>query len=129
VTTPHRTNPAGNKPASPKAPITVGRTPAPIMKAGGTTRDTPRFRARGSTISDMMVQIGGKNAVSAYGKWRFKEVSKGKGGGLWKWVMILRGGKSYLIKLMVNSGFVPDKEMRSMELLEGIAATFKLNSE
>jgi cyclase len=72
------------------------------------------------------IDIGGKPEPAAYGTWTYAKQSERVGAGRWELVMLLRGGKLYTIHLSTDSGGDKAKEKANMELLEKIAATFKL---
>ena len=72
------------------------------------------------------IMVGGKEALAAYGPWTYTRASERVGSGRWEFVLMLRGGKLYAIHLSTDSGGDRAKEKANMELLEKIAATFKL---
>lgn len=72
------------------------------------------------------VDVGGEEAPAAYGTWTYTKQSEREGKGRWVLVLTLRGGKLYVIHLSTDSGGDKAKEKVNMELLEKIAATFKL---
>lgn len=75
------------------------------------------------------VRIGDVEALGARGRWEFTEESGRMGGGIWTWGMILRDGVVYTIQLSANGDGEAERERRGMEILRGIAATFRFPEE
>jgi cyclase len=74
----------------------------------------------------MKLEVGGEQAPAAYGTWTYTKLSGQVGKGRWVLALMLRGGKLYAIHLSTDSGGDAAKEKANMDLLEKIAATFKL---
>ncbi len=64
-------------------------------------------------------------AVGATGTWKSMEMAVDPGKGLWSWIMVLRGGKVYVIQCATDAAGDAAKERRNIARLERIAETFR----
>jgi len=72
------------------------------------------------------IDVGGEQAVAAYGPWSFaKEVGR-MGSGRWMWALTLRNGKLYSIRFLTESRGDAAKEEQNLETLKTIVSTFRI---
>ncbi len=75
------------------------------------------------------IPIGDSEELAAYGKWAFRRESGKRGGGMWEWAMMSRGGKLYTLRLTSAAGGDEDKERMGISNIEKVVSTFRLSRE
>ena len=70
--------------------------------------------------------LPGGPAVGAMGTWKSMDMRSDPGKGRWSWIMLLRGGKLYVVQCATDAAGDDAKEKRNVAELERIAETFRL---
>jgi len=72
------------------------------------------------------IDVGGEEAIAAYGAWSFAREAQRMGTGRWMWAMALRNGKLYSIHLSTEARGEKATESANIEALKKIVATFRI---
>lgn len=70
------------------------------------------------------IDVGGEEAVTAYGPWQLKPEFGSLGGGRWEWAQVVSDGTLYSIQLATDAGNKPENDEKNMLFLESIARSF-----
>jgi cyclase len=72
------------------------------------------------------IDVGGEQAIAAFGRWSYAMESPMMGGGRWLWALALRSGTLYSIRLSTEAQGQKEQEEANIEALKKIVATFKV---